>query len=130
MLASQAEGALVFRAPLFRVQRGLRVGFASEPPSLKPSQPSKAVLALATGYAYRRAVESGEVADFAALARRLRTSRAWVSMRVELTFLAPRIQEDLVAGTSRSVPIQGLEGIARLKDWKAQLRRWEDLSQG
>jgi hypothetical protein len=64
-----------------------------------------------------------------ALARKLRTSRAWVSMRVELTFLAPRIQEAILLGTARQPSIQELVGIARLEDWVDQLTLWKGVKQ-
>ena len=95
MLEPRSESSaslLVFRAPLFRVQRGLRVDFTAQRPSKRVEKPSKASLALAMGYRFLQAVERGEAQDFAALAGKLKVSRAWVSMRVELVFLAPQIQ--------------------------------------
>lgn len=55
-----------------------------------------------------RAVRRGEIEHFAALTRKLGTSRAYVSMRVELTFLAPMIQEAILLGTERVPAIQAL----------------------
>ncbi len=51
-------------------------------------------------------------------------------MREELTFLAPRIQEAILLGTSRQPSIQELVGIARLEDWADQLTRWKGANQG
>ena len=133
MLESQSEAPaspLVFRAPLFRIQRGLRVGFTTRRFAKRAKGASKAALALAMGYRFLQEVGGGEIKDFAALARKLRTSRAWVSMRVELTFLAPRIQEAILLGTSRQPSIQELVGIARLKDWANQVTRWKGANQG
>ncbi len=132
MLESQSEARaspLVFRTPLFRIQRGLRVGFATRRSAKRSEGIAKAALALAMGYRFLQAVRRGEVEDFAALARKLRTSRAWVSMRVELTFLAPRIQEAILLGTSRQPSIQELVGVARLEDWADQLTRWKGVNQ-
>jgi hypothetical protein len=127
MWESQVEAGsstLVFRAPLFRVQKGLKVDFTSHEPEPKRANSTKAAQALAMGYRYRQAVESGEVEDFAALARKLKVSRAWVSMRVELTFLAPCIQHAILFGPPRVMSIQSLVRIARCADWSDQLRHW------
>ncbi len=134
MLEPQSDPSatpLVFRAPLFRVQRGLRVDFASRKPFAKPSvnfeNTPKAAWALAMGHRFLQAVEQGEVQDFAALALKLNVSRAWVSMSVELTFLAPRIQEAILLGNSRLPSIQDLVQIARLRNWNDQLNRWKGM---
>lgn len=98
--------------------------------SLPKETPSKAALALAMGYRFLQVVELGEVQDFAALAKKLEVSRAWVSMRVELTFLAPRIQNAILFGISISQTIQDLGRIARLKEWPNQLNCWNEVPQG
>ena len=76
------------------------------------------------GYRFLLEVERGEAQDFAALARNLKVSRAWVSMRVELVFLAPQIQRAILFEPRRASSIQELVRIARLKDWAEQLERW------
>ena len=98
--------------------------FTARQPPASLVQPSKAALALTMGHCFLQAVERGEFSAFAALAQRLRTSRAWVSMRVELTFLAPRIQHAVLLGSRHGPPIQELVRIARLNAWRHQLDRW------
>ena len=71
MLESPSEttgSGLIFRVPLYRVQKGLKIDFVSRKAAPKAARPAKAALALATGYRYRQAVESGGVEDFAACA--------------------------------------------------------------
>lgn len=121
--AEHSENPMVFRAPLFRVQKGLKIVFKVQKPTPHSEHPTKAALALAMGYRYRKAVEQGEVRDFASLAKKLKVSRAWVSMRVELTFLAPRIQQQLLGASRRERSIQALVTLARLKTWEEQLAR-------
>lgn len=119
--AEQSENPIVFRAPLFRVQKGLKIDFKVQKPTPHSEHPTKAAQALAMGYRYRKAVEQGEVRDFASLARKLKVSRAWVSMRVELTFLAPPIQQQMLRANRREFSIQSLVALARLKTWEEQL---------
>jgi len=75
---------------------------------------------LAMGHRYLKAVEEGEFEDFADLARRLKVSRAWISMCVELTFLAPWIQEKILLGNVRLLTIQLLILMARHQNWDEQ----------
>jgi hypothetical protein len=92
--------------------------------------PTKAALALARGHRYLQAVDQGESRDFVALALKLNVSRAWVSMEVELTFLAPKLQEAILLGTARVPAIQALVRIARLRLWSDQLELWQGVQYG
>lgn len=118
--APSPESVIVV-APLFRVQQGLRIGFRAERPS-KPRKPiSKAARMLALGYRYMKAVEDGEFEDFATLARKLKVSRAWISMCVELVFLAPRIQEAILFDSHGIPSIQHLVLVARRQNWESMM---------
>lgn len=93
------EDGLVFEAPLFRVRRGLKTAFtqAEARPAPKAPRGESAARMLALGYRIRMAVESGEVDDFAGVARRMGVTRAWVSNLVDLTFV-PRGQQEQILG--------------------------------
>jgi hypothetical protein len=72
-----------------------------------------------------RAVETGETDSFSQLARVMGVSRAWVSMLVELTFLAPDIQEQLPRMPSNeALGMNDLLHIARLSEWEQQRQQW------
>jgi hypothetical protein len=75
---------------------------------------------LAMGHRYVRTVEEGDFKDFAALARKLKVSRAWISMCVDLTFLAPKIQERILLRGYGIPPIQQLILMARHRRWEEQ----------
>ena len=97
-----SESGLVFDAPLFRVRRGLKTTFTQTEarPASKTPQGESAARMLALGYRIRMAVESGEVNDFAAGARRMGVTRAWVSKLVDLTFV-PRDQQEQMLDLNR-----------------------------
>lgn len=117
-------------APLFRVRRGLRVQFRAREDEPKVPQVSTSPMArnLALGHRLVRAVEHGEARSFAELARRMGVSRAWVSMLVELTFLTPNIQHELLSGPlDGSLGMYALLRIARLPTWQRQWSQWKTI---
>lgn len=112
-------------APLFRVRRGLKVEFrarAEQPAAaLVPGSPMARNLAL--GHRLVRAVENGEAGSFSELARMMGVSRAWVSILVELTFLAPDLQHWIVQmPPGQSMGMAALLEVARTSDWGRQRR--------
>ena len=119
-LPAETAPSRVVRAPLFRVQRGLRLVFQAQRPRLPKKPVPKAARMLAMGHRYLKAIEEGEFEDFADLARRLKVSRAWISMCVELAFLAPWIQEKLLLGSFKHLSIHKLIYIARQYNWDKQ----------
>lgn len=113
-------------APLFRVRRGLRVQFQDRADKPRPAQiPSSTVARnLALGHRLVRAVEDGEAGSFAEVARMMGVSRAWVSMLVELTFLAPDLQQRVLQiPTYETRRMTDLLCIARIPEWNRQRQR-------
>jgi hypothetical protein len=77
-------------------------------------------------------VQSGAVADYAALAALGHVSRARVTQILNLRLLAPDIQEALLFLPARPTgrdPIQlrHLQPLAALLDWRQQRGRWLEL---
>ncbi len=77
-------------------------------------------------------IRSGEVADYAELARLGRVSRARVTQVMNLLALSPRIQEELLflSGVERGrdpIHLRQLQSIARIRDWRRQRRAWQNL---
>lgn len=122
---------LVFTAGLFRVRKGLKLGFeVAGRPVPSGVRVSSAARALALGHRLRGAVERGEVEDFAALADRMRVSRAWVSMAVELTFLAPDLQAAVLDSAPGALGMSQLLKVARNASWETQRQMWPELASG
>jgi hypothetical protein len=90
---------------------------------------NSAAASLALGHRLVHAVENGEATDFSDLARRLNVSQARVSMLVALTFLAPNIQEQIMANGAETahLNIHHLLLVARLRTWTEQRAFWKEL---
>jgi hypothetical protein len=79
-----------------------------------------------------RLVRTGEIADYASLARLGHVSRARVSQIVSLLLLAPDIQETVLflPPTQRgrdAIRLRQLQALAALPDWRQQRSRWQEL---
>lgn len=124
MASTPPRKELVFQAPLFRVRRGLKTSFAQGKvqPNAPETRGNPLAHALALGHRLRQAVDSGEAANFAEVAWRMGVSRAWVSMLVELSFLAPDLQEWILVNNLKGhrVRIPRLVGAAHQALWIAQ----------
>ncbi len=117
--------------PLFRVRNGLKVTFAD---GQEPAYPAKAntpasARSLALGYRLQWALDRGEVRSHRELAARLGVSHPRVSMLISLTFLAPAIQEVLLAGgpEAGNLNFHQLLRISRLASWAAQRQAWAEI---
>jgi hypothetical protein len=78
-------------------------------------------------------VRAGMVADYAALARVGRVSRARISQIMNLLYLAPDIQEQIlflppVCGGADSIHLWQLQPIALTPEWPEQRRLWQRLT--
>jgi hypothetical protein len=77
-------------------------------------------------------VQSGAVADYAALAALGHVSRARVTQILNLRLLAPNIQEALLfwpaTPTGRDpIQLRQLQPLTALLDWRQQRDRWQEL---
>ena len=123
-MVEAASGSRVVVARLERVTRGKRTVFEATVPKAAPEpQPVRLALTLALAHAIRRAIEAGEVRDQAQAAREFRTTRARVTQLLDLTLLAPRIQETVLKLTnahSQTVSERMLREIGRHESWQVQ----------
>ena len=77
-------------------------------------------------------IQSGEVTDYAELARLGYVSRARVTQIMNLLMLAPDIQEELlhlprVTVGRDPIHLRQLQPIALVPDWRKQRKMWKDL---
>lgn len=80
-------------------------------------------------------IRSGEVTDYAELARLGHVSRARVTQIMNLLMLAPDIQEEIlhlprVAGGRDPIHLRQLQSIALVPDWRKQRKLWTEFFQG
>ena len=91
-----AAGTRVFTGSLFRVRDGRAWAFTDEPPPPPPPQvrrPARVAQVLSRAHRLEAAIAAGEYADRADAARQLGFTRARITQILDLTLLAPDIQE-------------------------------------
>ena len=125
------KGKRIFTSYLFRSRKGGDVVFSQEPPPPPPAtvrRPARVARMLALAHRLQRAIEGGEFQDRASLARQYGLTRARVTQLLNLTLLAPDIQEQVLGLEA----VDGLEPtseralrvVSREMEWGEQRRRW------
>jgi len=118
-----------------RVREGhwIELSIPSDPErksSLAP--PLRVARLLAYAHLLEQRIASGEVASRAALARDLGVTRARMTQILDLTLLAPDIQEEILFTEAESgfqpVNERALRWVVRALDWPTQRARWCDLN--
>jgi hypothetical protein len=128
-MATRAE-RIVVPSSLVRV-RGRKARFVAEEPQPRVEpvrRPAKAAQLLALAHHLREAIESGRLPDGASVARALGFTRARISQILDLTLLAPDIQEavlglEAVDGAEPPVNERVLREVLRTASWREQRER-------
>jgi hypothetical protein len=123
--APATSGTMV-AGKLHRVRKGHKKRFVeTAPPTPEPvRRPARLAIMLALAHTIQHAIDRGAVRDRAAVALRLGLTRARVTQLLDLTLLAPDIQEQILFAES----VDGLEPMAeramraavRVEDWAKQ----------
>ena len=123
----------IFTSYLFRNRNNSNVVFCQEPPSPPPTfepvrRPARVARLLALAHHLQRAIDNGEIQDRAALARKYGITRARVTQLLNLTLLAPDIQEQVLALEAvdglEPTSERALRELSLLVEWVEQRRRW------
>ena len=130
----QAGGRRIFTSYLFRARNGSDVVFSQEPPPPPPEsvrRPARVARMLALAHRLQRAIQRGEYDDRADLARQFGITRARVTQLLNLTLLAPDIQEDVLKLDAvdgvQPTSERALRGVVAAADWAEQRARWDGL---
>jgi len=110
-MTTPSEPKPVLISQAFYRQRARRVSFRSEPPPppREPTRrPAKVAQLLALAHHLERGLRTGAIADQASIARALGFSRARITQLLDLTLLAPDIQEAVL----RMEAVDGVEPMA------------------
>jgi hypothetical protein len=81
---------------LHRERRGRWKGFAASAPEAPASRPARVAVTLAMAHKIREGILAGEIQDQSDAARRLGLTRARLSQILDLTNLAPDLQERIL----------------------------------
>ncbi len=120
--AEAGPGTTVVVGLLFRVRRGRQKRFVAKQPPELAKRPAKVALQLALAHRIQRAIETGEIRDQAKAAKLLGLTRARVSQLMDLTLLAPDIQEQLLNGDATGLSERALRSVSAIGDWNGQRR--------
>jgi hypothetical protein len=115
----------IFAGKLHRTQHGHGKAFLEGPPPPPPEpvrRPARVAIMLALAHKIQAAIDRGVVRDRADAASRLGLSRARISQLLDLTLLAPEIQEqilfaDSVDGVER-MSERALRSAKRMGSWR------------
>lgn len=129
------KGRRIFTSYLFRTNTGSGVMFSDEPPPPPPEpvrRPARVARMLALAHLLQRAIDIGEYENRAELSRRFGITRARVTQLLNLTTLAPDIQNrvlnlEAVDGLEPTSE-RALRGVSWAVDWEEQRGHWERLS--
>jgi hypothetical protein len=122
----EEEGEVVVQASFFR-RRGRAVGLSRSPVVERPAatpRPLAVARMLAVAHEIVRLIDDGTFVDQADAARVLGFTRARVTQLIDLTLLAPEIQEEIlfseVAVGRDWISERALRRVAREADWQHQ----------
>jgi hypothetical protein len=123
----------VVAGQLHRVTRASQKGFVAEPPPGPVHRPARVAVMLALAHKIKRAIERGEIRDQAEAARNLRLTRARLTQPLDLTLLAPDLQEEIlfleVIDGVEPPREKTLRGVLRLSTWADQRSTLDALDQ-
>jgi len=118
----------LFRARARRVSFSAKPAPEAPPPPEPVRRPAKVARMLALAHHIQWAIDRGNVADAATVARRLGLTRARVSQLLDLCLLAPDIQEAILAleAVDGADPMaeRALREVLREVGWEGQRGVW------
>jgi hypothetical protein len=120
------SGTTVVTGKLHMVRKGHAKKFVDTPP-VAPEQvrgPARVAIMLALAHKIQQAIDRGVVRDRAEVARRLGLTRARVTQLLDLTLLAPDVQEQPLFSESvngvEPMSERAVRAAVRVKDWATQ----------
>jgi len=125
---------VIVSGPLYRVRtgHGWKVSPTAPPPEPEPvRRPARVAQMLALAHHLQASIDQGHCRDRADLARTLDLTRARITQLLDLTLLAPDIQEELLfleaVDGAEPLSTRALRPIARRATWREQREAWREL---
>jgi site-specific DNA recombinase len=121
--------------PVYRVRKRRRVAFSvvADPVYEKAVRPARIARHLAIAHHIRRAIEAGSVVSYREISIYLDMSRARLTQIMDLTLLAPDIQEALLGlqaidSAEPAINEHALRHIAQRRSWIEQRQAWAPIA--
>ena len=132
------EKLRVFTGSLYRTQtkRHRPIVFTEDKPEIPPEKPTpkrplRVAQMLALAHRAQTLIDTDAVQSRAELARRLGFTRARISQLLDLTLLAPDIQEEILFAETSSgrdgINEHTLRELVLLSHWEEQRRFWREI---
>ncbi len=122
---------MIIDGKIFRSRMGKSVRFQEHPPRFPEPRPLRIARTLALAHKLRELLDNGEAGSLAELAGIIKLSRPRVTQLINLTFLAPDIQEEIlfmeVSAGRDPISEHDLRRVLRSVDWQAHRRIWEKI---
>jgi len=124
-------GTTVLELPVVR-QQSRRVLLREDVPDRKRGRPLRAARMLAMAHEIERLIAAGAFADRADAARKLGFTRARISQLLDLTLLAPDLQERLLTMETMEgadpITEHGLRMVVAHSLWQEQREAWASIT--
>ena len=128
----KSPGATMVEGALHRIRQGKKKRFASAPTPSPGRRPSRIAVTLAFAQQIARAIARREMMDQAEAARRYGLTRARLSQILDLTHLAPDLQEEILfleaVGVHQPLGDRSLRPVLRHQLWADQRAAYRRLS--
>jgi hypothetical protein len=123
-VTTTGASAKVVTGELHRVRRGRKKAFAPALPSGQERKPAQVAVMLALAHKIRQTIDRGEIRDQAKAARRLGLTRARLTQILDLTLLAPVLQEKVLfleaIGGAEPPSERLLRDVVQIPAWRDQ----------
>ena len=116
-----------------RSRRRMLEGVEPKPIAAEPGRVPRVSRLMALAIRFETLVRTGEVQDYAELARLAHVTRARMTQITNLLHLAPQLQEDLLflprsEGGHDAITEKEMRPITAVTDWREQRRMWNALT--
>jgi len=114
-------------------RKTIREGEAQEPTSRSVGRVPRVARLMALAIRFDELIRSGDVVDYAELARLAHVTRARITQIMNLRILAPNIQEAIlflprVERGRDPIHLRQLQSIALVPDWRKQRKLWSTIA--
>ena len=116
----------------YRGRRHLRKGTSSKEPERLNEDLPRLTRLLALAHRWNRLIEEGVVTNYSEISRMMGLSRARVTQIMDLMYLSPKIQENVLLPRSNrkpvsTVPERLMRQINKTPEWADQRKLWQNL---